>query len=71
MDALDHMAEAHSTFKTSGKWVWTDEALDTINDGIDVHAAQLEAALQADVMSAIAEVADRISAHHVLLKEAA
>jgi hypothetical protein len=71
MKALDAIAQAYATYKATGKWEWDDEANEAMNDGIDIHAAQLEHALQADVLSAMAEVAKRIDASQVIIKEAA
>jgi hypothetical protein len=71
MKALDAIAEAYANYKATGKWVWDEESNEAMNDGIDVHAAQLEHALQADVLSAMAEVAKRIDARQVIIKEAA
>jgi len=71
MAALDAIAEAYAHYQATGKWEWSDEANEAINDGIDIHAAQLEHTLQADVMSAIAEVAKRIEQQQVIIKEAA
>jgi hypothetical protein len=71
MQALDALAAARIVYLETGKWSWTDADNTAINDGIDVHAAQLEVAMQADVLSAIAEVAKRIEEHQVIIKKAA
>lgn len=71
MKALDAIAQAYANYKAVGKWEWDEEANEAMNDGIDVHASQLEHALQADVLSAMAEVAKRIDASQVITKEAA
>lgn len=71
MTALDSMAAAHAHYLATGKWEWSEEANAAINDCIDVHAAQLEATIQADVLSAYAEVKKRIDASQVIIKEAA
>jgi len=52
-------------FDATGEWVFTDAACDAINEGLDVHAAQLEHTKQADVLSAYAEVARRLEQNQV------
>lgn len=69
-DALEHVFKARRHFDSAGEWAWTDEAAALVNEGIDVYGGQLEHALQADLMSAIAEVANRIEKNQTY-KEAA
>ena len=71
MAALDQMADSRVIYDATGVWEWSAKANEEINDCIDVHAAQLEAAMQADVLSAMAEVAKRIEQQQVITKEAA
>lgn len=73
MQALDALANARIVYLETGKWSWIDADNDAINDCIDIHAAQLAhpQTKQADVLSAIAEVAALIEKHQVIIKEAA
>ncbi|MEJ7804313.1 MAG: hypothetical protein WKG03_00105 [Telluria sp.] len=68
--ALDQVFAVRLHHDRTGAWVFSAEAIDAINEGIDVHDAQLEHAMQADVLSALAEVAKRIESQQVY-KEAA
>ena len=68
--ALEAAALAMSAYKNTGKWGWPESSCVAINEGLDIHVAQLEQTKQADVLSAIAEVARRIDANDVY-KEAA
>lgn len=68
--ALDAAVLAMSAYKETGKWEWPESLCAPIGQGLDIHSAQLEHTKQADVLSAIAEVARRIEANDVY-KEAA
>lgn len=63
--ALDQVFAVRVHHDKTGEWVLGDEARDAIYEGLDVHDAQLEIALQADVLSALAEVANRIAKQQV------
>lgn len=65
IEAQDQIFAAKLHYDSTGEWVFTDAARDAINEGLDVHAAQLEHAMQADVLSAYAEVARRLENNNV------
>lgn len=68
--ALDVAFLAMSGYKKTGKWEWPESWFSPIDQGLEIHSAQLELTKQADVLSAIAEVARCIEANDVY-KEAA
>jgi thiaminase len=73
IEAQDEAYGAKLHYDTHGReWLWTDKACAAINAGLDVHAAQLEhpEVKEADLLSAIAEMHNRIAKKQVY-KEAA
>jgi thiaminase len=72
-EAQEEIYGAKLYYDTHGRqWLWTDKARDAINTALDVHAAQLEHpdVKEADLLSAIAEVHNRVAKQQVY-KEAA
>lgn len=65
IEAQDQVFAAKLHYDATGEWVFTDEARAAINEGLDVHTAQLEHTKQADILSAYAEVARRIDQQQV------
>lgn len=70
VDALDGVFRAKLRHAKNGKWGFDGPAIQAIKAGFEVHEAQLEIAIQAEVLSALGEVARRVDSGDVY-KEAA